>query len=162
MLKTPATVWFKTWLENPELAVMTRVRSGQRLLTPTTLQETHLCTCDLKVPVCPTFLRVVENLHLAFLGAEQGLGQLGQGALHSAGSHQKLASAGLLHYFCPGEAKHLAEAFVAVDDATLLHLGIANQKPAIWPAEKAHYQQRLYLTSELSCNLTPWFTLYAP
>lgn len=94
------------------------------------LWEICLYICDLKAPVCPTFLRVVENLHLAFLGAEQGLCQLGQGALHRAGSHQELTSAGLLHYFCPGEAKHLAEAFVAVDDATLLHLGIGDQKPA--------------------------------
>lgn len=78
-----------------------------------------------------TFLSVVENLHLALLGAEQGLRQLGQGALHGAWPHQKLAGTRLLHDLRPGKTKHLAEAFVAVDDPTVLHLGVGNHKLAI-------------------------------
>lgn len=79
-----------------------------------------------------TFLAVVENLHLALLGAQQGLGQLGQRALHGPGPHEEGAGAGLLHDLSPGKAKHLAEALVAVDDATVLHLGVGNQELAIW------------------------------
>lgn len=90
---------------------------------------------DRKTPRWPsfalTFLSVVENLHLALLRAEQGLCQLSQGVLHSPRSHQELAGARLLHNFRPGEAKHLAEAFVAVDDATVLHLGVGDQELAI-------------------------------
>lgn len=79
-----------------------------------------------------TFLAVVEHLHLALLGAQQGLGQLGQRALHGPGPHQEGAGAGLLHDLGPGEAKHLAEALVAVDDAAVLHLGVGDQELAIW------------------------------
>lgn len=85
---------------------------------------------------CCTFFRVVEDLHLALLGAQQGLGQLGQSTLHGPGPHQKLARARLLHDLRPGEAKHLAEAFVAVDDPAVLDLGVGDQKLAIWGAER--------------------------
>lgn len=80
---------------------------------------------------CRTFFGVVEDLHLAFLGAQQGLGQLGQGTLHGAGSHQELARARLLHDLGPGEAEHLAEALIAVDDAAVLYLGVGDQKLAV-------------------------------
>lgn len=87
---------------------------------------------DLLPPVCLTFLIVVEDLHLALLRAQQGLRQLGQGALHGAGPHQELAGTRLLHDLRPGEAEHLAEAFVAEDDATVLHLGVGDQELAVW------------------------------
>lgn len=64
-------------------------------------------------------------------GAEQGLSQLGEGTLHGAGPHQELAGTGLLHDLRPGKTKHLAEAFIAVDDATVLHLGIGDEELAI-------------------------------
>lgn len=80
---------------------------------------------------CLTFFGVVEDLHLTLLRSKQGLCQLGQGAFHGAGTNQELAGTGLLHDLRPGEAEHLAEALIAVDDATVLHLGIGNQKPAI-------------------------------
>lgn len=79
-----------------------------------------------------TFFRVVEDLHLALLGAQQSLGQLGRGALHGPGSHQELAGAGLLHDLRPREAEHLAEALIAVDDAAVLDLGVGDQELAIW------------------------------
>ena len=79
-----------------------------------------------------TFFSIVEDLHLAFLRAQEGLCQLGQGTLHGARPHQELTGAGLLHDFCPAEAKHLAEALIAVDDATVLHLSVGDQEPAIW------------------------------
>ena len=80
---------------------------------------------------CLTFLRIVKDLHLALLRPKQGLCQLGQGTLHGAGANQELAGTGLLHDLCSGKTKHLAKAFVAVDDATVLHLGVGNQKLAI-------------------------------
>ena len=79
-----------------------------------------------------TFFIVVEDLHLSLLWAQQGLGQLGQGALHGPRPHQELAGARLLHDLRPAKAKHLAEALVAVDDATVLHLCVADQELAIW------------------------------
>lgn len=85
----------------------------------------------LPLPLYLTFLSVVENLHLALLGAQQGLRQLGQGALHGAWPHQKLAGTRLLHDLRPGKTEHLAEAFVAVDDPAVLHLGVGNHKLAI-------------------------------
>lgn len=78
-----------------------------------------------------TFFSVVEDLHLALLGAQQGLGQLGQSVLHGPRSHQELAGAGLLHDLRPGEPKHLAEAFVAVDDPAVLDLCVGDQKLAV-------------------------------
>lgn len=81
--------------------------------------------------LCLTFLGIVEDLHFAFLGPQQGLCQLGQGALHGAGADQELAGAGLLHDLRPREAEHLTEALVAVDDAAVLHLGVGDQKLAI-------------------------------
>lgn len=78
-----------------------------------------------------TFFGVEEDLHLTLLGPEQSLGQLGQGVLLGAGTDQEGAGAGLLHDLCSGEAEHLAEALVAVDDPTVLHLGVGDQKPAI-------------------------------
>lgn len=89
----------------------------------------HLC--HLKHAKFCTFFGVVEDLHLALLGAQQGLGQLGQSTLHGPGSHQKLARAGLLHDLRPGEAEHLAEAFVAVDDPAVLDLGVGDEKLAV-------------------------------
>lgn len=79
-----------------------------------------------------TFFRVVEDLHLALLRAQQSLGQLGHGTLHGPGSHQELAGAGLLHDLRPREAEHLAEALVAVDDAAVLDLGVGDQELAVW------------------------------
>lgn len=61
---------------------------------------------------------------------------MGHGALHGPGSHQELAGAGLLHDLRPGEAEHLAEAFIAVDDPAVLNLGVGDQKLAIWWAER--------------------------
>lgn len=78
-----------------------------------------------------TLFIVVEDLHLALLRSQQGLCDLGQGALHGPGPHQELAGARLLHDLSSREAKHLAEAFVAVDDGTVLHLGVGNQKLSI-------------------------------
>lgn len=83
------------------------------------------------LPSCLTFLSVVEDLHLALLRAKQGLCQLGQSTLHGTRAHQELAGTGLLHDLRPGKTEHLAEALVAVDDATVLHLGVGDQELAI-------------------------------
>lgn len=77
-----------------------------------------------------TLFGVVEYLHLALLRAQQGLGQLRECTLHGAWSCQEMTCARLLHDLCPREAKHLAEALVAVDDATVFHLCVSNQELA--------------------------------
>lgn len=41
---------------------------------------------------------------------------------------EEVAGAGLLHDVRSGEARHLAEAIVAVDDRTVLHSGISYDK----------------------------------
>lgn len=101
---------------------------SQGALAGNCLQDSVSSPCLLR----PTFLRVVEDLHFVFLWPYQGLCQLGQGTLHGARAHQELACTGLLQDLRPGETKQLAEAFVAVDDATVLHLSVGDQKLAIW------------------------------
>lgn len=75
-----------------------------------------------------TVLAVVGDLHLALLGAQQRLGHLGHGVPAGALAVQEVAGARLLHDVRPGEARHLAEAVVAVDDGTVLHAGISDDE----------------------------------
>jgi len=78
-----------------------------------------------------TVFAVVEDLELALLGAEQGLGELRDGALGGVGAGEEVAGAGSLHHLHPGVAEHLAEAVVAVDDGTVLHLGVGDEELAV-------------------------------
>lgn len=78
-----------------------------------------------------TVFAVVEDLELALLGAEQGLGELRDGALGGVGAGEEVAGAGLLHHLHSGVTKHLAEAVVAVDDGTVLHLRVGDEELAV-------------------------------
>lgn len=71
-----------------------------------------------------TVLAVVGDLHLALLRAQQRLGHLGHRVSVGELAVQEVAGARLLHDVRPGEARHLAEAVVTVDDSTVLHAGI--------------------------------------
>lgn len=71
-----------------------------------------------------TILAVVGDLHLALLRAQQRLGHLGDGVPVGELAVQEVTGARLLHDIWPGEAGHLAEAVVAVDDSAVLHPGI--------------------------------------
>lgn len=71
-----------------------------------------------------TILAVVGDLHLAFLRAQKRLGHLGHSVPIGELAVQEVTSARLLHDVWPGEAGHLAEAIVAVDNSTVLHPGI--------------------------------------
>lgn len=78
-------------------------------------------------PVRPaklTILAVVGDLHLALLRAQQRLGHLGDGMPVGELAVQEVTGARLLHDIWPGEAGHLAEAVITVDDSTVLHPGI--------------------------------------
>lgn len=57
---------------------------------------------------------------------------------------EEVAGAGLLHDVRSGEARHLTEAIITVDDCTILHSGISYDKFSVciktkdipgWPAE---------------------------
>lgn len=75
-----------------------------------------------------TILPVVGDLHLALLGPEHGLGDLADGLFAGQLAVEEVAGAGLLHDVRSGEARHLAEAIVTVDDCTVLHSGIGYDK----------------------------------
>lgn len=75
-----------------------------------------------------TVLPVVGDLHLALLGPEHGLGDLADGLYAGQVSVEEVAGAGLLHDVGSGEARHLTEAIVTVDDCTVLHSGIGYDK----------------------------------
>lgn len=89
-------------------------------ITPPTTGPPHKVTL--------TVFAVVEDLELALLGAKQGLGELGDGALGGVGAGEEVAGAGPLHHLHSGVAEHLTEAVVAVDDGTVLHLGVGNEE----------------------------------
>lgn len=74
--------------------------------------------------VALTILTVVGNLHLALLRAQQRLGHLGHRVPGGELAVQEVTSAWLLHDVRPGEARHLAEAVVTVDDSAVLYPGI--------------------------------------
>jgi len=71
---------------------------------------------------------VVGDLHLALLRAQQRLGHLGHRVPAGELAVQEVARARLLHDIRPGEARHLAEAIVTVDNSTVLHTGIGYDK----------------------------------
>lgn len=71
-----------------------------------------------------TVLAVVGDLHFALLGAPQSLAHLVDGLLVRVLAVEEVAGARLLHDVRPGEAGHLAEAVVAVDDGTVFHPGV--------------------------------------
>lgn len=79
-----------------------------------------------------TVLAVVGDLHLALLGAQESLGHLGHGVPAGELAVQEVARARPLHDIRPGEARHLAEAVVAVDDGAVLHAGIGDDEFLIW------------------------------
>lgn len=75
-----------------------------------------------------TVLAVVGDLHLALLGAVHCLRHLADGLAVGQVAVEEVAGARLLHDVWPGEARHLAEAVVAVDDCTVLHPGVGDHK----------------------------------
>lgn len=75
-------------------------------------------------PAALTIFAVVGYLHLALLRAQQRLGHLGHRVSAGELAMQEVAGARLLHDVRPGEARHLAEAIVTVDDSAVLHAGI--------------------------------------
>lgn len=79
-----------------------------------------------------TIFAVVGDLHLALLRAQQGLGHLGHRVPAGELSVQEVTSARLLHDVRPGEARHLAEAVVTVDDSAVLHTGIGYEEFLVW------------------------------
>lgn len=89
-------------------------------------------------PTQLTILAVVGDLHLALLRAQQRLGHLGHGVPVGELAVQEVTGARLLHDIWPGEAGHLAEAIVTVDDSAVLHPGIGYDELLIcWGRRKA-------------------------
>lgn len=78
-----------------------------------------------------TVLPVVVDLHFALFGPGHGLGNLADGFFVGQLSMKEVAGAGLLHDVRSGEAGHLTEAVVAVDDCTVFHSSIGYDKFAI-------------------------------
>lgn len=71
-----------------------------------------------------TVLAVVGDLHFALLRAQQCLGHLGHRMPVGELAVQEVTSARLLHDVRPGEARHLTEAVITVDNSAVLHAGI--------------------------------------
>lgn len=67
---------------------------------------------------------MVGDLHLALLRAQQRLSHLGHRVPVGELAVQEVTGARLLHDVWPGEARHLAEAVITVDNRTVLHPGI--------------------------------------
>lgn len=78
--------------------------------------------------VALTILAVVGDLHLALLRPQQRLGHLGHRVPGGELAVEEVARARLLHDVRPGEACHLAEAVVTVDDSAILHAGIGDDE----------------------------------
>lgn len=95
------------------------------------LQQGHISNLSFR-PTALTILAVVGDLHLSFLGAQKRLSHLGHRVPAGELAVQEVARARLLHDVRPGEARHLAEAVVAVDDRTVLHAGIGYDEFLIW------------------------------
>lgn len=79
-----------------------------------------------------TVFPVVQNLQLTLFRSQQCLCQLCSGVMGGVRPSKEVAGAGALHHLHPGVAEHLTEAVIAVDDGTVLHLRIGNEKLAIW------------------------------
>lgn len=75
-------------------------------------------------PAALTILAVVGDLHLALLRAQQRLGHLGHRVPAGELAVQEVASARLLHDVRPGEARHLAEGVITVDNSAVLRPSI--------------------------------------
>ena len=86
-----------------------------------------------------TILAVVGDLHLALLGPQHRLGHQADGLFVRQVTVQEVTGARLLHDVRSGEARHLAEAVVAVDDCTVLHPGIGDQEFPICTQRKTVY-----------------------
>lgn len=67
---------------------------------------------------------MVGDLHFALLRPQQCLGYLGHSMAAGELAMQEVTSARLLHNIRPGEARHLTEAIITVDNSTVLHPGI--------------------------------------
>lgn len=120
----------------PQIWVQTRCPSHSLRLPPLASNSPNPGQVTLPTTGSPqkatlTVFAVVEDLELAFLGAEQRLGELRDGALGGVGTGEEVAGAGSLHHLHAGVAEHLAEAIVAVDDGTVLHLGVGNEELAV-------------------------------
>lgn len=75
-----------------------------------------------------TILAVVGDLHLALLGPKHSLCHLVDGLFVCEVTVEEVTCARLLHDVWSREARHLAEAIIAVDDCTVLHPGISYHK----------------------------------
>lgn len=82
--------------------------------------------------LCLTVLAIVEDVHLALFSPEQGLSQAGHSTAWSVRAREEITSTGPLHHLHTGVAKEFAEAIVAVNDGTVLHLRIGNQELPTW------------------------------
>lgn len=78
----------------------------------------------LSEPTTLTILAVVGDLHLALLWAQQRLSHLGHRMPVGELTMQEVTGAWPLHDIWPGEACHLTEAIITVDNSTVLHPGI--------------------------------------
>ena len=75
---------------------------------------------------------MVGDLHLALVGSEQSLGNLADGVAVGQLAVEEVTGHGPLHDVRPGEAGHLTEAIVAIDDRTVLHPGVGYHEFAVW------------------------------
>lgn len=82
--------------------------------------------------LCLTILAVVEDVHFALFSPKQGLCQARHSTAWSVRACEEVTGAGSLHHLHPGVAKELAEAVIAIDDGTVLHLCVGDEELATW------------------------------
>lgn len=83
-----------------------------------------------------TILAIVEDVHLALFSPKQGLRQAGHSTARSVRASEEVTGTGSLHHLHTGVAEEFAEAIIAVDDGTVLHLCIGNQELTTWGGKK--------------------------
>ena len=72
------------------------------------------------------------------------------------GPMEKVTGARLLHDIWPGETSHLTEPIVAVDDGTVLHSGICNDKFFICNKKTVCYHLQSFLKILIDSETVCW------
>lgn len=114
-----------------------------------------------------TIFMIVGDLHFPLLWPQQRLGNLGNIMPLGLRPVEKVAGARLLHDIWPGETSHLTEPVIAVDDGTVLHSGICNDKFFICDKKRVRHLLRIFHkvltnTKTICCIIRVWHAVAFP
>lgn len=114
-----------------------------------------------------TIFMIIGDLHFPLLWPQQRLGNLGNIMPLGLRPMEKVAGARLLHDIWPGEPSHLAEPVIAVDDGTVLHSSICNDKFFICNKKRVGHLLDIFHrvhtnTKTISCIIRVWKAVVSP